>query len=81
MNDTRLFRMTKEYEALRNTEDKIMSGLDDVLPAMALAIETNRKGIESNSEAIESNSRMLQAIIEHLDAPYEEKPPMGFRTS
>ena len=74
MNDARYFRMTKEYEALRNTQDKIMSGLDDVLPAMALAIE-------SNSEAIEANLRMLPAIIEHLDAPYEEKPPMGFRTS
>ena len=81
MNGARYFRMTKEYEALRNTQDKIMSGLDDILPAMALAIESNRKGIEFNSEAIESNSRMLPAIIEHLDAPYEEKPPMGFPTS
>ncbi len=86
MNDARFKRMAKEYEALRSTQNTIMDGLEEVLPAMASSIDGNSKGIQENREAIRENreailvnTRMLQAIIEHLDVPYEEKPPMGFR--
>ncbi len=86
MNDARFKRMAKEYEALRSTQNTIMDGLEDVLPAMASAIDANSKGIQENREAIQENreailvnTSMLQAIIEHLEVPYEEKPPMGFR--
>lgn len=50
-----------------------------MLPAMASSIEANRKGLQENREAILVNTRMLQAIIERLEVPYEEKPPMRFR--
>ena len=86
MNDARFKRMAKEYEALRSTQNTIMDGLEEVLPAMASSIDANSKGIQENREAIRENreailvnTRMLQAIIEHLDVPYEEKPAMGFR--
>jgi len=79
MNDARFKRMAKEYEALRSTQNTIMDGLEEVLPAMASAIDANSKGIQENREAILVNTSMLQAIIEHLEVPYEEKPPMGFR--
>lgn len=86
MNDARFKRMAKEYEALRSTQNTIMDGLEEVLPAMASSIDANSKGIQENREAIQENreailvnTRMLQAIIEHLDVPYEDKPPMGFR--
>ncbi len=86
MNDARFKRMAKEYEALRSTQNTIMDGLEEVLPAMASAIDANSKGIQENREAIQENreailvnTSMLQAIIEHLEVPYEEKPPMGFR--
>jgi len=86
MNDVRFKRMAKEYEALRNSQNTIMDGLEEVLPAMASSIEANRKGIQENREAIQENraailvnTRMLQAIIEHLEVPYEARPPMGFQ--
>lgn len=79
MNDARFKRVAKEYEALRSTQNTIMDGLEDVLPVMAASIDANRKGIQENRAAILVNTRMLEAIIEHLEVPYDEKPPMGFR--
>ncbi len=86
MNDARFKRVAKEYEALRSTQNTIMDGLEDVLPVMAASIDANRKGIQENRasiqenrEAILVNTRMLEAKIEHLEVPYDEKPPMGFR--
>ncbi len=78
MNDARFKRIAKEYEALRNTQNLIMDGLEEVLPAMASSIDTNRQAIQDNREAIQVNTDMLRAIIDHLDVPYEDKPPMGF---
>ena len=86
MNDARFKRMAKEYEALRSTQNTIMDGLEEVLPAMASSIDANSKGIQENREAIRENREailvttgMLQAIIEHLDVPYEESRRWGFR--
>ena len=93
MNDVRFKRMAKEYEALRSTQNTIMDGLEEVLPSMASAIDANSTGIQENRKAIQENreaiqenreailvnTSMLKAIIEHLEVPYEEKPPMGFR--
>ena len=93
MNDVRFHRMAMEYKSLRSSQDKIMNGLDETLPAMILAIqensdaiqenreaiEANREAIEANRAAIEINTQMLKAIIAHLEVPYEEKPPMGFK--
>lgn len=78
MNDARFKRMAKEYEALRSIQNSILDGLEEMLPAKASSIEAYRKGIQENREAILVNTRMLQAKIEHLEAPCEEKPPMGF---
>lgn len=84
MTDARFQRMALEYEALRSTQDKIMDGLDQVLPNMVTAIEQNRVAIEQNRAAIEQNraaiaeaNHKLDALIEHWDVKYE-KPPMGF---
>ena len=85
MNDARFKRIAKEYEALRSTQNTIMDGLEEVLPAMATSIDANRQAIQENREAIQENREailvntgMLRAIIDHLDVPYEDKPPMGF---
>ncbi len=84
MTDARFQRMNLEYEALRNTQDKIMDGLDRVLPNMITAIEQNRAAIEQNRAAIEQNraaiaeaNHKLDALLNHWDVDYE-KPPMGF---
>lgn len=84
MTDARFQRMALEYEALRSTQDKIMDGLDQVLPNMVTAIEQNRVAIEQNRAAIEQNraaiaeaNHKLDALIKHWDVDYE-KPPMGF---
>lgn len=85
MNDARFKRIAKEYEALRSTQNTILDGLEEVLPAMATSIDANRQAIRENREAIQENREailvntgMLRAIIDHLDVPYEDKPPMGF---
>ncbi len=84
MTDARFQRMTLEYEALRSTQDKILDGLDRILPNMITAIEQNRVAIEQNRVAIERNrlaiaeaNHKLDALIKHWDVAYE-KPPMGF---
>ena len=84
MTDARFQRMALEYEALRSTQDKIMDGLDQVLPNMVTAIEQNRAAIEQNRAAIEQNraaigeaNHKLDALIKHWNVDYE-KPPMGF---
>lgn len=77
MTDARFQRMALEYEALRSTQDKIMDGLDQVLPNMVMAIEQNRAAIEQNRAAIAEANHKLDALIKHWNVDYE-KPPMGF---
>ena len=60
MTDARFQRMTLEYEALRSTQDKIVDGLDRVLPNMITAIEQNRAAIEQNRVAIEQNRAAIE---------------------
>ncbi|MDE2855982.1 MAG: hypothetical protein OXN88_17555 [Chloroflexota bacterium] len=82
MNDTRFQRMSDEYKAVRNVQDKIMDGLDEVLPAMARTIDENRQAIMENRQAIEQNrlaimqaNAKLDALIAHFDVDYK---PTGF---
>ena len=42
------------------------------------ALTSLNESVAGNREDIRDNSRKLDAIIEHLQVPYE-KPPMGFR--
>ncbi|MCY3831689.1 MAG: hypothetical protein OXG85_01655 [Chloroflexi bacterium] len=76
LNDARFQRMEDEYQALRNVQDKIMDGLDQVLPTMVAAIDQNREAIEQNRVAIAVANSKLDALIEHFEVDY--KPPMGF---
>jgi len=89
MNDTRFQRMSDEYKAVRNVQDKIMDGLDEVLPAMARAIDENRQAIMENRQAIMENRQAIEqnrlaimqanakldALIAHFDVDYK---PTGF---
>ena len=68
MKDARFQRMSDEYQAVRNVQDSMMDTLDEILPAMARAIEENRQAI------LQANSK-LDAIIAHFDVEYR---PIGF---
>ena len=70
LRDIRFDRIDQEYLSLRDTQDKLMTRLDQVLPVMV-------KSIQENRVLILENRAMLLAIIEHLQVPYN-KPPMGF---
>ena len=70
MNDARFKRMAKEYEALRSTQNTIMDGLEEVLPAMVSSIEANRKGIQENREAIQENREAMPRQHPHAASHY-----------
>jgi len=62
--DIRLKRIEKEYQSVRGVQDDILDKMDSYEAAML--------GL---TEMVAENRRMLEAIIKHLDVPYE---PMGF---
>ncbi|MCY3574032.1 MAG: hypothetical protein OXG92_06790 [Chloroflexi bacterium] len=65
--DIRFKRMKAEYETVRDAQDGILNRVD-----------TYEAALLGLTEAVAENTRMLQAIIKHLQVPYE-KPPMGFQ--
>lgn len=62
--DIRFKRMQGEYRTLQDAQDDLFDKVD--------GFETALLGL---NEAVAENRRMLEAIIKHLDVPYE---PMGF---
>lgn len=62
----RFKRMDKEYLSLRETQGELFDKVD-----------TFEAALLGLTEIVAENREMLQAIIKHLDVPYE-KPPMGF---
>ena len=85
--DIRFKRMDKEYLSLRETQrevfDKIdgfegaVLGLNQAVAENRGLIVENRAQIVENRRLIMENREMLQAIVRHLQVPYE-KPPTGF---
>lgn len=62
--DIRLKRIKKEYQTVRDGQDNILDRIDSYEAALL--------GL---NEMVAENSRKLDAIMNHLDVPYE---PIGF---
>ncbi len=60
----RLKRIEKEYQSVRGVQDDILDKMDSYEAALL--------GL---TEVVAENSRKLDAIMKHLDVPYE---PIGF---
>ena len=65
--DIRFKRMQQEYQSLHDAQDGLMDKVD-----------TFEAALLGLAEAVNRNSEMLEAIIKHLDVPYD-KPPLGFK--
>ena len=64
--DIRFNGMDKEYVSLRETRGEFMDKVD-----------TFEDAILGLTQAVNRNTEMLEAIIKHLDVPYD-RPPLGF---
>ena len=64
--DIRFKRINDEYQSVRNAQDDLFDKVDSFEAALLGLMEI-----------VAENREMLQAIIKHLDVPYE-KPPMSF---
>jgi len=62
--DIRSKRIETEYQSVRDGQDDILDRID-----------TYEAALLGLTQAVAENRRMLEAIIKHLDVPYE---PMGF---
>ena len=62
--DIRLNRIEQEYQSVRGVQDDILDKMDSYEAALL--------GL---TEVVAENSRKLDAIMKHLDVPYE---PIGF---
>ncbi len=79
--DIRFQRINEEYLTVRNAQDKVIDKVDTFESAvlgLTEAVSRNAEMIAENREMIMEVSAKLDAIIEHLEVPYE-KPPMGFQ--
>ncbi len=65
-SDIRFKRMNEEYQSVRNAQDELFDKVD-----------TFEAALLGLTEAVVENSRKLDAIIEHLDVPYDKRP-LGF---
>lgn len=80
--DIRFKRMQRKYQTVHDAQDEIMDKVDSfesALLGLSQVVAENRELILENRAMILENSRKLDAIIEHLEVPYE-KPAMGFKT-
>ncbi len=64
--DIRFKRMSEEYQSVRNAQDELFDKVD-----------TFEEALLGLTEIVAENSRKLDAIIAHLEVPYQ-KPPIGF---
>ena len=65
--------MDKEYLGLRESQGELFDKVDTV----ESAILGLTQAVSRNSDEIAEVKRMLEAIIKHLEVPYD-KPPLGF---
>ena len=71
--DVRFERIESEYMALRQAQNKVLSGFDRFSTAfeqLSEQVEENRKAIEENRQAIQENR---QAILENRKAILENR--------
>ncbi|MCY4064419.1 MAG: hypothetical protein OXG53_18785 [Chloroflexi bacterium] len=71
--DIRFKRIQGEYRTLQDAQDELFDKVDSFEAALLGLTEM----VAENREMILENSRKLDAIIEHLQVPYN-KPPAGF---
>ena len=64
--DIRLQRVNDEYQGIRKAQDALFDKVD-----------TFEEALLGLTEQVAELNRKVDAIIKHLDVPYE-KPPMGF---
>ena len=60
--DIQIDRLKAEYESLRQTQDKILDGMN----MTALMLIRLEESVNANREALNANSEALQAILEHF---------------
>ncbi|MCY4072277.1 MAG: hypothetical protein OXG60_13350 [Chloroflexi bacterium] len=70
--DIQIERLKAEYESLRQTQDKILEGMN----LTALMLIRMEESVNANREATNKNSQALQAIMEYFKIP--PKPGTGF---
>lgn len=70
--DIQIERLKAEYESLRQTQDKILEGMN----LTALMLIRLEESVNANRDGISANSQALQAILEHFEIP--PKPGTGF---
>ena len=71
--DIRFKRMQGKYQTLEVAQDELFDKVDSFEAALLGLTEM----VAENREMILENSWKLDAIIKHLEVPYN-KPPMGF---
>ena len=71
--DIRFKRMQGKYQTLEVAQDELFDKVDSFEAALLGLTEM----VAENREMILENSRKLDAIIKHLEVPYN-KPPAGF---
>ena len=71
--DIRMDRIKHEYQGVSNAQDALMDRIDTYEEALTGLNES----VAANREDIQEISRKLDAIIEHLQVPYE-RSTMGF---
>ena len=72
--DIRYARVEAEYQATRQAQDQVFDKVDTFEAALLGLTEA----VARNTEQIAEISQKLDAIIEHLQIPYD-KPQMGFQ--
>ena len=70
--DIQIDRLKAEYESLRQTQDKILDGMN----MTALMLIRLEESVNANREALNADSEALQAILEHFKI--SPKPGTGF---
>ena len=70
--DIQIERLKAEYESLRETQDKILDGMN----MTGLFMIRLEEAVNANRAAINANQAALDAILEHFDIP--PKPSTGF---
>lgn len=70
--DIELERLKAEYLTLRETQDKLMDGINTI----ALVLIRLEESVSENRVAINANRAALDALLEHFNIP--PKPGTGF---
>ncbi|MCY4146611.1 MAG: hypothetical protein OXE95_14210 [Chloroflexi bacterium] len=74
-------RIEAEYQSLRDAQDQSLARIDGyeaALLGLTEAVNRNSRDIAEVRQDISELNGKLDAIIKHLQVPYD-KPPMGFQ--